>query len=205
MSGLRHEIWVAAMVSRANTTIADARFKYAMDATERDQSFSGIFSTRDQSYGLAIASASACARILYIVSITFTGLMPMVVSSDVMVESARRYAVFATSVISARVGNSLFTIEPNIWVATITGLFILRHSRMIRREIAGTSAYGTSTARSPRAIIMPSAAAAISVMRSTAFGRSIFAIILIGCALRAVMKSRTSAISSGFCTNEIAT
>ena len=131
MSGLRQDIWVVAMVSRANTTMADALFKYAIDATLRDQSFSGMFSTRDQSYGLAIASASAYARILYIVSIAFTGLMPIVVSSDVIVESARRYAAFATSVISARVGNSLLTIDPNIWVATITGLFILRHSRMI--------------------------------------------------------------------------
>ena len=135
---------------------------------------------------------------LYIVSITFTGLIPIVVSSDVIVESARRYAAFATSVISARVGNSLFTIDPSICVATITGLFIFLHSRIIRREIAGTSAYGTSTARSPRAIMIPSAASAISVMRSTAFGRSIFAIILIGCDVRSVIKSRTSATSSGF-------
>ena len=53
--------------------------------------------------------------------------------------------------------------------------------------------------------MIPSAAAAISEMRSTAFGRSIFAMIFIGCDVRAVMKSRTSATSSGRWTNEIAT
>ena len=91
----------------------------------------------------------------------------------------------------------VLSIDPSICVATITGLFIFLHSRMIQRDIAGTSWNGTSTAKSPRAIIIPSAAAAISHILSTAFGRSIFAIIFIGCEVRWVIKSRTSAMSSG--------
>ena len=45
-------------------------------------------------------------NILSIVFITFTGLSPTVVSSDVIVASTRKYAAVATSDISARVGNS---------------------------------------------------------------------------------------------------
>ena len=62
---------------------------------------------------------------------TFTGSSPIVVSSDVIVESARKYAAFATSEISARVGKSECTIDDNICVATIAGRFNFRHSRKI--------------------------------------------------------------------------
>ena len=51
----------------------------------------------------------------------FEGLTPMLVSSDSMMASDPSHTAFATSVVSALVGDSDETIDSSIWVAVIEG------------------------------------------------------------------------------------
>ena len=83
---------------------------------------------------------------------------------------------FATSDTSARVGTGLVIIDSIIWVAVIVTLFFSRASRIMRFCSAGTAASPTSTARSPRATMIPSDASRISSSAWIASARSIFAI-----------------------------
>ncbi len=63
---------------------------------------------------------------------------------------------FATSETSARVGLGFSIMELSIWVATMTGLPSLRQRATIRFCSMGTLSAASSTARSPRATMMPS-------------------------------------------------
>ncbi len=83
----------------------------------------------------------------------------------------------ATSLASARVGFGLCSMEASIWVAVMTGLPFETVVRMIFFCVAGTSARGSSTPMSPRATMMPSAAATISSRLVTPALFSILAII----------------------------
>ena len=69
----------------------------------------------------------------------------------------------ATSVISARVGRGFSIMESSIWVAVITGFPAATHWAIIFFWMAGISVKSISTPMSPRATMMPSAAARISV------------------------------------------
>ena len=82
----------------------------------------------------------------------------------------------ATSLTSARVGTGLTIIDSIIWVAVITTLSSSRASLIIFFCSAGTAALPTSTARSPRATMMPSLALRICSSTGMASLRSIFAI-----------------------------
>ena len=75
-----------------------------------------------------------------------------------MTASAPSRIALATSDASARVGRELVIIDSIIWVATITGLALRRHSSIRRFCTIGTFSSGYSTARSPRATMTPSKA-----------------------------------------------
>jgi hypothetical protein len=110
----------------------------------------------------------------------------------------------ATSVTSARVGREARTIVESIWVAVIAGFDARPASAMRRFCVPGTSSIGSSTPRSPRAIMIPlSAASTISAARSTACGFSILAIKGMS-APASRMIERTASRSSGRRTNETA-
>ena len=82
----------------------------------------------------------------------------------------------ATSLTSARVGTGLTIIDSIICVAVMTTLSISRAIRIMRFCSAGTAALPTSTARSPRATMMPSEALRIASSVGIASARSILAI-----------------------------
>ncbi|CAM5442667.1 hypothetical protein SGLAM104S_02160 [Streptomyces glaucescens] len=104
-----------------------------------------------------------------------TGYAPTLDSAESMTASAPSRIALATSEASARVGRELVIIDSIIWVATITGLALRRHSSMSRFCTMGTFSRGYSTARSPRATITPSNAMTTSSMLSTACGFSTLA------------------------------
>ena len=82
----------------------------------------------------------------------------------------------ATSETSARVGTGLVIMDSIICVAVMVSLLRSRAARIIFFCSAGTAASPTSTARSPRATMMPSEASRISSRLATASVRSILAI-----------------------------
>ena len=125
-----------------------------------------------------------------------TGYSPAAVSAESIRASAPSYTAVATSEASARVGAGLRIIDSSIWVATTTGLPARRAARMIRFCRPGTSSGGSSTPRSPRAIMMPSARSMISSRWSTAAGFSTLTMI----AARPAIRRRASVTSSGRCT-----
>lgn len=92
-----------------------------------------------------------------------------------MTASAPSRIALATSEASARVGRELVIIDSIIWVATITGLALRRHSSMRRFCTIGTFSSGYSTARSPRATMTASNAITTLSMLSTACGFSTLA------------------------------
>mmetsp|Transcript_18656 Transcript_18656/g.57480 ORF Transcript_18656/g.57480 Transcript_18656/m.57480 type:complete len:435 (+) Transcript_18656:616-1920(+) len=110
----------------------------------------------------------------------------------------------ATSEHSARVGAGESIMDSSIWVATMTGLPCRRHSSIISFWTMGTSSGGISTPKSPRATMIPSQTSTIarSCSGSTACGFSSFARSL--AFDRPLMRSRSSSMSSGRCTNESA-
>ena len=93
------------------------------------------------------------------------GNLPVADSPESMTQSVPSRIALATSVASARVGRRLVVMDSSICVAVMTGLparLALPISCFCRIAI---SSIGTSTPRSPLAIIMPSAAARISSKR----------------------------------------
>ena len=80
---------------------------------------------------------------------------------------------------SARVGRGLWIIESNIWVAVTTILPRLIHFSIICFWMIGTSSNGTSTPKSPRATMIPSATSKISSTFLTPCILSILAMIFI--------------------------
>ena len=91
--------------------------------------------------------------------------------------------------------------DSSIWVATITGFPAKRQRRMISFWRPGTSSGASSTPRSPRATMKPSALSTISERWFSAAGFSILAMI----AARPAIRRRPSAMSSGRWTKDIAT
>ena len=105
-----------------------------------------------------------------------SGYLPEAVSPDSMIASEPSRIALATSLASARVGRGLRIIESSIWVAVTTGLPRTLHLAMIIFCSIGTSSGDISMPRSPRATMIPSAAAMIASMFWIASGFSIFAI-----------------------------
>ncbi|CAM5280500.1 hypothetical protein SALBM311S_06672 [Streptomyces alboniger] len=106
---------------------------------------------------LDISSCSAAETIFDIVFTVSIGYAPTLDSADSMTASAPSRIALATSEASARVGRESVIIDSIIWVATITGLALRRHSSIRGRFCTmGTFSSGYLTARSPRATITPS-------------------------------------------------
>ncbi len=93
-----------------------------------------------------------------------------------MTASVPSSTALATSETSARVGTGFSIIDSIICVAVIVSLLRSRASLIIRFCRPGTVALPTSTARSPRATMMPSDASMISSSALIASARSILAI-----------------------------
>jgi hypothetical protein len=85
--------------------------------------------------------------------------LPAAVSADSITASVPSSTALATSLTSARVGTGLVIMLSIICVAVITTLSCWRAMVIIFFCSAGTAALPTSTARSPRATMMPSLAA----------------------------------------------
>ena len=120
---------------------------------------------------------SASMQMRSMASTTLTGYLPLAVSADNMTASVPSSTALATSETSARVGIGLEIMDSIICVAVMVNLLSSRAMRIMRFCSAGTDASPTSTARSPRATMMPSDADMMSssVLGSTASARSILA------------------------------
>ena len=73
-----------------------------------------------------------------------------------MTASVPSRMALATSVVSARVGRGLRSMESSIWVAVMTMRPRCAAAAMMRFWWTGTVSSGTSTPRSPRATMTPS-------------------------------------------------
>ncbi len=100
----------------------------------------------------------------------------MAVSALSMTASVPSCTALATSLTSARVGTGLTIMLSIICVAVMTTLSCTRASLIMRFCSAGTAALPTSTARSPRATMMPSLALRMASSWGMASLRSILAI-----------------------------
>ena len=143
-----------------------------------------------------------------IVATTSTGYFPAAVSADSMTASVPSSTALATSLTSARVGTALTIIDSIICVAVIVSLLASSAILIMRFCSAGTAALPTSTARSPRATMMPSVASRISLSIGIASARSIFAMMsgFTPCFSPAMVASwRAISTSVRFLTNETAT
>ena len=116
-------------------------------------------------------------QIAFIISTVSTGYLPAAVSAEVITASVPSKTAFATSDTSARVGTAFCIIDSIICVAVMTNLSEARAIRIMRFCKPGTAAFPTSTAKSPRATMMPSEASKISCSKGMASARSILAII----------------------------
>ena len=111
-----------------------------------------------------------------IISTASTGCFPTAVSWESITASVPSKIALATSATSARVGRVEWTIDSSIWVAVMVGLAARPATASSRFWTSGTSSIGSSMPRSPRAIMIPSAAWMISSPLAAAWGFSIFAI-----------------------------
>ena len=109
------------------------------------------------------------------VSTASTGKRPDAVSAESMMASVPSRIALATSEASARVGRAFSIMLSSIWVAVITTLPAPLAISMIRFCRVGTSSVDSSTPRSPRATITPSAASRIWGRSSMASRFSILA------------------------------
>ena len=107
---------------------------------------------------------SLAVAILDSIATASTGCAPTADSADSMTQSVPSRMAFATSVASARVGRRFEVIDSSICVAVITGLARRLASRITRFCTTAIRSIGTSTPRSPRAIMMPSASWTMSSM-----------------------------------------
>ena len=99
---------------------------------------------------------SASTQICAMISTVSTGYLPAAVSADSITASVPSSTALATSDTSARVGTGAWIIDSIICVAVMVSLLRSRASLIIRFCSPGTAALPTSTARSPRATMMPS-------------------------------------------------
>ena len=142
-----------------------------------------LWSMRPNTRSVKLASSrtssarSASSAICAICSTVSTGYLPAAVSADSITASVPSSTALATSLTSARVGTGLTIMLSIIWVAVIAILSISRAIRIIFFCSAGTVALPTSTARSPRATMMPSLARRMASSCGMASLRSILAII----------------------------
>ena len=120
--------------------------------------------------------SSAAWQILAISTTVSRGNFPAAVSADSITASVPSSTALATSLTSARVGTGFVIIDSIICVAVMTTLSNSRAILIMRFCNAGTAALPTSTARSPRATMMPSLANKISCNLGIASARSILAI-----------------------------
>ncbi len=138
------------------------------------------------------------------VSTDSTGKFPEAVSAESITASVPSRMAFATSEASARVGRARSIMLSSIWVAVITGLPAAFAMAMIFFCRVGTSSVESSTPRSPRATITPSASSRMLARLSMASRFSIFA--MSGASPpRLRIRSFASRRSSGRRTNERAT
>ena len=133
---------------------------------------------RKSASSLLYSDCSASTQMAAIISTVSIGYLPEAVSADVMTASVPSSTALATSDTSARVGTALTIIDSIIWVAVMASLFDARAILIMRFCKAGTAALPTSTAKSPRATMMPSDASRISCRAGMASARSILAIII---------------------------
>ena len=123
------------------------------------------------------------------------GYLPIADSPESMMQSVPSRMALATSVASARVGRRLVTMDSSICVAVMTGLPARLALAMSCFWMMAISSIGTSTPRSPRATMMPSAAFRISSKCSSASARSILAMMK-GCLPMACAAARTASMSA---------
>ena len=130
-----------------------------------------------------------------------TGYLPMADSPESMTQSVPSRIALATSVASALVGRRWVVMDSSIWVAVITG-FPFRLARCMRCFWAkAICSMGISTPRSPRAIMMPSAASRMLSKLSLALDRSILAMMNGLCPI-ALAARRTASISFSLSTKD---
>ncbi len=133
---------------------------------------------RFNSASFASSAAKQMAAIWRTVS---SGYLPAAVSALSITASVPSSTAFATSLTSARVGTGAKIMDSIIWVAVIATLSNSWAMRIMRFCKAGTAALPTSTAKSPRATMMPSLAFKILAKWGIASARSILAIKLALC------------------------
>ena len=121
-------------------------------------------------------ACSAASQIAAISSTVSSGYLPAAVSALSITASVPSITALATSLTSARVGTGFWIIDSIIWVAVMTTLSCLCAKRIMRFCKAGTAALPTSTAKSPRATMMPSLACKMFSSSGMASARSILAI-----------------------------
>ena len=131
---------------------------------------------KSASVATAGSKRSAASQICAISRTVCSGYLPAAVSADSITASVPSSTALATSLTSARVGIGLLIMLSIIWVAVITTLSSWRARRIMCFCSAGTAALPTSTARSPRATMMPSLASRMDSSRGIASARSILAI-----------------------------
>src|SRR5690606_7689301 len=129
---------------------------------------------------------SASMMMRFIAWTTLTGCLPTEVSALSITASAPSRTALATSVTSALVGEGFCIMLSIICVATMTGRALWMHLLMISFWIIGRRSMGTSTPRSPRAIMIPLLALMILSILSTASGFSILAMILALCCFSSI-------------------
>ena len=122
------------------------------------------------------SARSASRAMRCICSTVSTGYFPAAVSALSITASVPSSTALATSLTSARVGTGARIMLSIICVAVMTTLSISRAMRIMRFCSAGTAALPTSTARSPRATMMPSLALRMFSSCGMASLRSILAI-----------------------------
>src|SRR6266542_476585 len=128
-----------------------------------------------------------------------SGYSPTAVSAESITASAPSSTALATSFASALVGCWECCIDSSIWVATTAGTPLPRALRISSFCRTGISSIGSSTPRSPRATMMPSAHARMSSYAVMAGAVSILA--MIGSGWRP-MRSRSSWTSDAARTND---
>src|SRR5574341_1224258 len=148
------------------------------------------------------SSASATMRAM--MATASRGYLPAAVSAESMTASVPSKMALATSEASARVGRGFSIMDSSIWVAVMTGLRQSAARRMTCFWMMGTFSGATSTPRSPRATITPSATSRISSRCSMAWGFSSLAITGTP-AWRAAMSRLASRTPSAVRTKETAT
>mmetsp|Transcript_1717 Transcript_1717/g.6613 ORF Transcript_1717/g.6613 Transcript_1717/m.6613 type:complete len:313 (+) Transcript_1717:348-1286(+) len=142
-------------------TAAAARASVLLRASSASES--GTYASGWGDVLLVLTShASVVSQISRCVLTARSGYLPAADSPDNMTASALSTTAFVTSATSARVGRGFLAIESSICVATMTGLPLWRHASTMSFCHCTTSTRGTSTPRSPRATISPSAASTIS-------------------------------------------